>query len=130
MNGCRRAGDSAGGNRPVMGSSDLDPQSLPVRSGVDSGGEGSQGFSENHMSTAMQDAGYLGVAFDGHGSDHPLGGHFHKFDAHPYHEGTDSVWAEPLMHVLRHTGVDQFLLEALGDGRGSFLPGEIVGHEN
>ena len=90
-----------------MRRADVDPQRLPLRPGVHSGGKGTQRLGQDHMGAAVQDPGHLGVALHRHGANRPLGTHLQEMDPHLHHQGAHAVLPQPFVHFLGNPGSRQ-----------------------
>jgi len=79
--------------------------------------EGAQGFGEDHVGSAVEDAGNLGIAFDRHGGNGPFRAQFQELDAHLRYEGTHAIAGKPTVQLLRNAGQHPPLLRDLEFGR-------------
>lgn len=109
------SGNQALGGCPMVAGPDLDSQCLPgAQPGVDSGREGTQGFRQNYMGSAMQQAGDLGVPAHGHRGDDPVPAQFQERDLHFLDQVAHPVIPQGLVHRLGHAGLDELLSEGVG----------------
>lgn len=84
------SGDQPGGDGPVVCGPDLDADGMAVRAGVDRRGEGTEGFGQDDVGSAVQDARDLCVSEHGHGGNDSLGGHLDELDAHLHDQRADT----------------------------------------
>ena len=76
------------------------PSACRLGPGVQAGREGTQGFGQDHVGPAVQDAGHLGIPFHRHGGHGALRAHLKEVDSQLHHQGADAVLAQPIVHLL------------------------------
>lgn len=87
-----------------MRRADFDSHGVPSSACVKRGGKmNPRGFGEDHVGSAVKDAGYLRVPFHWHGCHSPFGTELGEPNTHFHHKGANPMPGKPIMELFGHT---------------------------
>ncbi len=78
----------------MMGGIDIDADYATIRSGMELGADGAKTLGQNDIGTTMEQANWLGIAFNGHPTNQSSGGGFEYFNAHLLIERATSAFLD------------------------------------